>query len=738
LEHGATPISEAEGIRSEGAARDLSYVDQNWGDAGKFGMGLASGVTLGLGPGVAARLGYVDPGHVQAAQTSPFYTAGDIAGTILPALATGGESAGLSGLARLSPAGLLDVAGSGTERLVGGLLGEGTGVLGRLWSKPLQMAARGAVEGSAINLGHTLGDSLLDNKPLSAQALLAASQDGALFGAFLGGSLGTVGSIGSQAVESLGGLGRKVLGGKIGEGAVARRLGASAEDLTELSEGGTRSVSDTYKVLNETLEKGGTGAKIGSADSTLQEGIKAGKAAWQAERIAAVKALDESAPQFSPSLDRINNRLDTEIAAPKVGTFLEQHTLSGLAKVKEQLSSLGERPTWSKWVESRDQIASKVSGELKTQVLSVVDSEIRSAMEGAELTGEHLKGIADKYSAASAGEMVAKSFEDSLGKKMTNKLLSSEPSINPKDLAYAIGGSILGHPAASISWLAGKGIIKNLGARVEPAMAQMAFDMSVGQKAAAATNTVRSQIKDSVKAFLGSGTKAVNASYKPSEKATVPKDVLTRKSFEDKYSRAEQMLSDGHQAKVRKYTEMLYSQGYPELASQLQDTNSRAIQYLTYNMPARQSAKAVHSLRQIPVSKVPTLKEYQFDRQMNIIQKPMSLLKGLENGSISRDEVAAVKYVYPDLHRELVATATEEIYQMKLAGKHLPMGKIGLLSVAMDAPLDSAWTPEYIGAVQASFMKKPQPQAQNQSQPVSQPMSNQATNLMTVTERLSV
>ncbi len=280
IQAGGKSLSMPEAMEANQAQQDNAYVDENWGVAGKAGMGAFSGLTLGVGPGMLASRGIVDPGHLQAAQTSGYYTAGDVAGTMLPALLSGGESLGARGLAssalRFSPAGVLEMAGSGTERLLGGILGESTGVLGRLGATPLKMAARGATEGALINMGHTTGDAMIQNKPLSAEALASSGVDGALFGGLIGGTLGTVGSLSSMAADSVSSLAKTAVGRSgVREGLVFKRLGLSAEDAIDAgaAEGGRVGF---LKDTGELLEKGGSGAKIGSSDAKLAEGLTAG------------------------------------------------------------------------------------------------------------------------------------------------------------------------------------------------------------------------------------------------------------------------------------------------------------------------------------------------------------------------------------------------------------------------------------------------------------------------------
>ncbi len=733
---GARFIPKAEAVSGEEALQDMSYVDKNWGVAGKLGMGLASGLTLGLAPGLSG----LDPGHLQAAQLSPWYTGGDVAGTILPGLLTGGSSLeGRSAIAaamRATPAGLLEAAGSGTERLVGGVLGSSTGALGKLAASPLKMAARGAVEGAAINLGHTVGDNLIHNKPLAAESLLASGADGALFGAFIGGTLGTVGSIGSMATESVG----KSLGyasrSKRAEGLVAKRLGMSAEGVeSATSEYGT--VSGFNKKVGELLEKSETGAKISSTDTKLLEGVSSGKAAYLKDAAFVVSELDKVASHQAPSLERVFARFDANIAH-RVGTAEEGTITNFYNGVKAKLANV--KPTesagpWTQWTKSRDFLTKELSGPYRAEALNVLDSEIRAAMEGAAETTKTLEGLPAKYAAAQTGVAIAEQLEGSLGKRAADKLLSTQPIVSPNELAYAGLMAANGNPAAAMAFVAGKGIVKQVVSRLEPALAQMAFDASVGAKASAATGNVQASVAKSLKSFF---TKAVKTPYKATvASGSRPKPYgsgVDRRAFEEAASRTEQLMSKGHQDKVRRYAESLYNMGYQDFGKSLMDTNNRAISYLTWNQPARQGTKGLTSLRPMPASKVPTLQEYKFYRMDRAIKNPLSLLEDLESGSLSRDAVNAVKYVYPEIHAQVVQSATEQIYAMKAAGESLPMSKITMLGIALDSPVDSTLTPEYINSVQMA-LNAPPPDSPDQDLKV--PDTSVTTeDLMTATQKL--
>lgn len=792
---GNKAIGEQEALSSAQAAKDLSYVDQNWGTAGTLGMGALSGLTLGLGPGALAQAGLVDPGHIMAAQTSPLYTAGDIGGMVLPGLLTGGESV----LARATPAGMMGLAGTASERLAARLLPESAGVMGRLASTPIRMAARGATESALMNLGHTAGDALVQNKPLSAEAMWASGVDGALGGGLIGAGMGTVGSLASQAVESMGNAVKGVVGKTArGEAYALKSLGLGGEDLAS-AKAGEGGLAGKLKSYGTALEEGGS--SVGDTSSGKLQGAQNFIKKYEDIRMGAVKELEEQAASSAPDLVRAKARTQ-DIVASRLGTGTE-------AAAKEEVDSFWNgfvtkkalgRPTWNQqnnfrtfaqWIEAgegdglkgvakraayddykagmdrqfekytktfkdvestnalpaswtdvvkaRDEFALKATTDVRKEVLNVLDSEIRSAMEGAGV-----EGAAEKYASATQSISLGKELESNLGKKVAQSLMATEPAITARDVGTFAGMAAIGHPLAGAGWISAKGIGRIAQKRFDPWMAQMAYNHSVGAKAAEATVGVQQKIAGSLKRFFKNTSELP---YKAAQTVRAEKydrgPKIDRAAYEAAASKAEQLISENHQDKVRRYAESVAQQGYTELAGALMGVNQRAVQYLMWNMPPRQGGKAMNSLRPIPISDMPTMHEFKFIRQMKGLgmdgkNGPLSILDDLENGSVSREQVQAFKYTYPELHSELVATAAQEIADMKSSGRYLPVDKIASLSLTLDAPLDSIMRPEFIGAVQTALNTPPPetPPGQPPAQPAN--VSIQSTGLLTQTQQLQL
>lgn len=715
------------------AIQDTQRAQDRYGTMGAAALGIGSGLTLGMGPGVASALGFLDPTDVGALEGTGAYQAGDIAGMVIPSLFTGGEAAGARGLMgtalRATPAGAMGYLGSQAERLALRVL-PGSGAIAK---GAVSMAARGATEGALINLGHTIGDSLIQNKPLSAEALWASGTDGALAGGLMGGSLGLVGGLGRAAVEKLPGavsgavkgLSEKHLAG------VAKRLGMSEEQVIEAQANGT--LKETLQNWRRPLDIDNQGVTYGSGTSAIKESAQRAGSVSRTIRDGVVETLDAQAPLEVPRLARLEGRLNVEVAGPFNGGLGEKQANRWLAGLKSELSALepevetglgkAKSPsTWQKLVEARDMLEERINkghysggygnaaglGEkLAKDSLRVIDSEIESSMKAAaDKLGE--KGLAEKFLGAQLDMKYARELQETVGKKAAKELLAHETTFTPRDISVLGGMAIVGNPGLALGWAAAKGVGRRINRWAEPALAEAAYQRSIGARAAAAESKATHSIRDSVRNFFRSASDTGRrgaSSYQASDRGRKETgSAYSRKAYEEAVSRAEQLISSNHQQRVRDLAQGLAGQGYGEFAQALLDANQRAVQYTQANFPPRRAAQGLGSLRATPQVHGLDLKEFKFLRQMNGVKSPFAVIDKLQDGSMSRDEVRAMKYVYPELHAQVVQEAAQHIADMKSAGEHLPMDKIAHLGVLLDAPIDTMLDGSRIRPIQASFI----------------------------------
>lgn len=151
------------------------------------GEAVARGATLGLSDVVAGELlgdDYSQRAQVRRDSLGGIGTGLEIAGGVVPALATGGTSLGARALAA-TPAGMLarGTAAVGTS-LERAMLARGVSAGS---ARLAGMLAEGGIDGALGGVGEALSEASLGNAEVTAENLLASGGLGALFGAGVGG-----------------------------------------------------------------------------------------------------------------------------------------------------------------------------------------------------------------------------------------------------------------------------------------------------------------------------------------------------------------------------------------------------------------------------------------------------------------------------------------------------------------------------------------------------------------------
>lgn len=727
VEGGAKPISKAEALQSVKAGAALDSVDQ-MGAVGKTAAGFGSGLTLGLGPAALEALGVVDADTLDALGTSGFYQGGDIAGMLAPAILSGGEAVAARGavgaerglIARAlaaSPAGQLGRAGSLAEALAGRVLPE-AGVMGKLARPAFQMASRGATEGALVSIAHTASDEIIHDKPLTWASIAAAGMDGALLGGLAGGAFG-VASAGLGGVTDLaaGSMGR---GGEAGAATAARRVGAGTKDLVAMgeSEGG---VIGSVRKYHDILENGGE--SFHSSTPAILKAAKKSEIDATTTAANVVKTLDSEAPQMVPSLERVLGRIDTDLNTKYAGTMLHGEALSVSQKLSENLSAV---KSWENWTTSRAQMADAlksangtVQADVYRTAISAADSEIRMSMEAAaEAIGK--PGLSEAFHGALMTQKLSSELAEMVSKKGARELERGMGlELGGGDLGALAYSTLAGHPLGGAAIVAGKKIVQHLQRKMEPAIAEAAYRAAVGAEAGATTARVGARMSESVKRFMtGTSRVAVGESTPKADRA--PKLKYDLKSYDEAVSSTEKLLDASHRAKVETFVSALAEMGHPDLAKEAMDGYQRSMEYLRYNMPASRTNKQAGSMGKMPTPFGLDTKQNSFMRIQRAVRQPLSILEDLENGSLSREAVKAVKYVSPPLYKELVTRTAMAMLEVKSEGKFLPADKVAMIGTVLDAPVDSKLEKGFIDAVQAahSANRMPTPEEGSAQAPI--------------------
>ncbi len=724
------------------AAADQKYVDENWGTAGKAAMGAASGLTLGLAPSFASRMGLVDRGHLEAAEQSGAYTAGDVAGMVAPAVLSGGESLAARGLAEggagglgkialaLSPAGVMGEAGGLADRLAGRFLGE-SGIMGKLASPTIRMAARGATEGAINNLAHTTADAVIVNKPLTAEALLMSGADGALFGGAMGGLLGGASALAGAGVDMAGGRMAGLGAGRGGEESAAKALkylGASDDKLAEFANRESGLVG-TARSLKDVLDKGEGSISAGVGD--VNRAAKQAEAGYSATVKDSLVEMQKDHPNLVPQQARVGARMDTELTAQFGSGYDAVDMMDMNRRIQTRLKNV---TSWKGWAETRDSIANKMEatadplrkGVYKT-TLNIIDDEMAGTSSSLRAADSEL---ADKYGASVVGRNQAQEFVDLTAKKA----VAPEPSaLNVHGAAGTIAyAAIAGaNPLVGAGIIAAKQMVSRVQQKLAAPMAEAAFRSALGGQAAHATVSVGNRISSGIRAFLN-GTRVAASGEHAETHDVSSKPSYTMASYKDAMQKADELTSLAHQQKVREVTQALAQQGHPELAQEMAETYGRAVAYVQKNKPKGNGpAQAAGKLGKTPEKMGLSTGDMKFIRQMHTLTKPLaSIVGGLERGDISRDAVATWQNVFPAQAADLNMRVAQEVVDYRNEGKYLPADKIAMLGTVLNYPVDSKLNPDFIDAVQAGLAaNKAPPPEPNAPQPQQTDVSSYQTPL---------
>lgn len=737
-EMGLGRITAEDASKQQTARVAQDYVDENWGTGGKIAAGLADGASLGLYPAVAQGLGLVDPNHLAAARTSGGYHAGELAGMLAPAILSGGESAAAEGAAGAAeaaeggsaigkalgwtPAGMVSRAGSAVGRTVDGFLPE-AGVLGKLAKPVLSMAAQGATEGALINAAHTASESYIQNSPLTAQAMLASSADGALFGGLAGGALGGIGAVGRQVSDVAGSsLGGSRVGGALGN--PLKRLGYSAEDLAAMGpEAEQRAI---LKAHGDILA--GQGESFASDTPSI------------------IRAVDKSVQQHGELADDVLRKLNTThpvalsgesvtlaqeavrdaVLRPNQATTALEQAMKATKRVNKELERMRvsedtARPPatdpndggqWRRAFRSRDDLAEKYASATDQHLklaygtaLKAVDEQLAKTMSEAD------PELAAQFTGFKGQERIGKQAQKALQQRQVVEAGRPGLGLDHGDVGQLGYAAISGRPVIGAALIAGKKIAQRLQQSAEPVMAEYAYRSALGANAATATMKLGQRTQQALDNFMTVGRRSAQVSNAQKGAPDPSTRSYSMQNYQASLRLAEELTSRQHQAKVRETMASIAGAGHPELAQAMGQTYGQAVAYVNANKPKGRMGGAKTGLTKPAKMLNPDTSAMKFIRQLHAIRDPQdAILGGLERGTVSRDEVAAAKFVYPDFMEDVVKRAHESVMAKEAAGEYMPVDKLALLSVVLDTPMDQSLTLDFIGEVQKGLAANSQPQ----------------------------
>jgi hypothetical protein len=668
LKRGASFYSKADALAEQEAQKFDSIPHQ----IAAGGLGLARGLSVGLSDPLLTSTGLVSPEYLEKQeQYNPgLGTAGEIAGAVIPAVMSGGISAAAEAVA-YTPAGLVNTIGKAATTAGGELAAKAlpktlSPIVQNAVTKATELGLGSAAESALFGAGQAVSESAIQNKPLTAEAILANGGYSALVGGLTGGLLGGAGSLAGDGIKKV----AEKVSGSIGNSKelesrmVARGLGASKRDMGAIlgNEFKQENINHAYKVLQSNVDEiGASGSfaddfnklensKLGLDSITrnneeLMTNIdklkkKAGDAIGSSlDNVSEVtntntiiKALKDASDDISgidfANKDKMTNfikRLEDEVSDMDLITgdlTPKDLTAKELWKLRKELDSvIYDDKITTKADTSYAKALQKARGEIETKLESMVQSQGNDAYK-------EYKAAKKAFSGASDIEKLV----EAQNKKAANNMFGLT--------AYDTGaaGAVIGGAPGAAAGFIGRKLVADYGDKAA------LYLLSNLEKGAGKLNKA---VDDSIESFMKASRKGGTIS---SLAQTKDKD----KSYDEKIKELE--FQQQRIEEIKKGID--HSLGdlgaaAPETAMQLRDKTLNAMDFLSSRMPKKPETNSIVEYR-VPESEID-----KFNRYTKAVENPQTIMQNLKGGYISPEEVEVLKKVYPEIHLKLKTKALD-------------------------------------------------------------------------------
>ena len=673
-------------------------------------------------------------------------------GIVAPSLLSGGVSTGakiVKGIATPleAAAGLGKLATRGTEKLVEGR------VRSNAIKEILKNAAGNAAEGSVLSVGQLVSENALGKAELNGENIVASAGAGALLGAGFGTALGS-----AKAVAPL---------LKKGIAPIAAKLSSAAKNITDPGLAAVELVNIQPAKLAE-IQATRAGARFaddlpnwlsrhdmveGDASARYLKNLAVKKAAGK-QIGDAVDALDAHVlenPRVMSSADEIYNRLDDKLKEFEVGasrlkelkpenlktieayrTNIQRNLLTGnnpfkgldnLRKDYQSIEYPGLGGTQS------EKYTAKIAGQLRDELRGIID-ETAERISTSSLDPA-IQQLANGLKTSNKDFWTASILQKPLAKK-----LNAKGAINLKDVieGAAVGAATLSGPLGAAVIMGKKFGTSDLRRKAVILADIQSQSMNIAKSIKAAVSSfVKKAAKPSrqlsQKSLLNSGFAVDYETRKPAKNRD---EAFKNISFNlERINNNPDLMVD----QLAKSTSRI-AQGAPIIAQETHNVLVRATQFLTDKLPVNPNPSLMFPREYKPSS----MELAKFERYMQAIEHPISVLEDIESGTLTSEHIEAIKFVYPSIYANLQQEVLEQAMQ---PDSELSYNKKLQLGILLDIPTDPSLEPVNIAGLQGTFMAQNDPMqveaqqgAIRQNQPGLQKM-NMSGRAQTDTQRVA-
>lgn len=648
--------------------------------AGAATFGISDFITSKIAPQIAHDMAKREEYNPTAA------IGGEAIGTVGPALLSGGTSLLGKAAAKTGPAIAERIGASVAERAAKATAKylPKNATAAKIVQEIVPRAAGMGVEGALYGAGNYLSDTSLGTAEQSAESLLSHVGLSGMLGAGLGGAFGAAKLAITPVVKKITGLGdinkiaQEYIGANTAKGQKIFDKGIKesevANALVNESKIGIKVMDDADEILRKSddfMQRTGEGI-----DATLQELAGAGQqilptsAKLQERMLSKLDELGNAVKNAEGS--ELAGAADYNAALSKVraeveGQFINKAKGSKIS-VEELQATRQAIDKAAKFDASKPSVGPEIYRELRKVLRESIDEV--AAKAGGE-TAARLKALNRDYH---IGASIMPSLEKELYRNARNSTL------NLKDIAVNIAaGQITGDMGIAALITGARKLSQNQMAK----NAQLIYSLKMAQ------NGMDKAINDATRNFFigsGKGVKASTLSLSNS-----PKEYSEYTKKIDQFaSNPEEYLNHVNKR------HLALSQEIPNVIAAAESKGLAGMQFLAGKMPRQKTAPGLINRPFVPS----TQERAKFMRYAEVVENPKKALQHLQNGTLSRENVEALRSVYPQFYKQLVNTASA---QMAKHGDKLPYNKKLQLGLLLGIPADSSMNPTFIQNMQLGF-----------------------------------
>jgi hypothetical protein len=328
----------------------------------------------------------------------------------------------------------------------------------------------------------------------------------------------------------------------------------------------------------------------------------------------------------------------------------------------------------------------------KDSLQNVIVNEMRITAETASLSPS-TKALWKKYEGASLGEATSREIREIVSHAKAEPMATPGNAVGEAFRDAGIGAAIglaTGHPVAGVIAFGARRLATK--AINSHDIAETVHRLSASGQWAKATETVQNIVTSTVREFVRGGVRAKGL-------ATVSGGM---KDYEAAKAGVERSASPEFADMVRRYAERVSS------SKQMQDSIIKVHQRATSEMLKRMQAAepfSAPSLLAKPKGKQRVLTQEQaaFMRGYSVVSDPMSAMKNILAGRMTRDDAKLFRSQWPALHGEMVNSLRAEVAMMQQSGGGLTPEKVVMLSDAVGESVSPLTDPAFIRGLQSSF-----------------------------------